>query len=1438
MAAFLLAGRSHVSPVVAATLVVTVANDRGDPLAGVDVAAVAFDPATQVPSALLTELGQTTTNGQVSFSVNNNTPYTIFATAPGYTPTAQTQLSDPENVSLQGEGTLTKQIILIPGMRQVGQLQTSVKLSTASGLIIASVELRKTRTPVASGVQRLTSQEGLLTLSNVPPAPAGAYRLTAFEVLSGRALSVVVPEEILVGRTLAVGTLDFSNSGAVAAPTQGSLNVGGMPAVEGVVKESLGGRPVVEAKVLIIDLNDSRKPPRVSVTDANGRYEVFDLPPSTYALLALANGYDGVLDNGGGNGYAINGDRLVRHFDGSSAHNAALAPARGTVAGVVRWGGQPLPGVEVVAVGDPRVWQGTDRYAGSVAARGEGRQRTAADGTFTLSGLAPGNYVIQVIASWLAQPYVWNWGSNQWLERAVGGVAAGDDQRLSVAKINDTTWANSLYNAAGTALPSSLTINLADSGSVSAPTGTGQVGQVTGTLQFPTVVTLSQDRPIMILARQVANVSGDQAAVGTAVIPAQGTVTGQTFPYSLNVQPGGLYVLEVQSAEYGMVRQPGVARRVDLTRASVVTNVDLALAPAGRVVGFIKLPDGSLFRPINGGTVNDRLCQVEAQGDTVASWAVAEVGETGHFELRGLLPGRYTLRTMGSGEFPWSNATLREVAVTAGQTAQIEISLAPGVPCRPTVPAAALRLWPGARGGFTVVAVPAGQAFSASKWRGLLLGFDAAAEFFQVDTTTWTVGYLAPGQYDFYVRYLEEYGQAEDGISSRYPFSVLLGAAKNVFIGAESQKTGSPPAVTVSIPAVPLIVSGVQGQVTGRSPFSAGDLKLYGQEIFTLLSRAPIIAVLGPSGELKALAQAVPPNQSSVLGAWQTAAASGDPVRIQTLMARFPLAYRVLGLPTGTYTGTLLSPSLPPVTTRLQVSGLTTWDISLDRDAPAGGRIEGRVTDAVSGRPLGEAWVALKKSRMVERTARSDAAGRYTFEGLPRGVYTLTVTKPGYALGGAKQSIPGVGGGVEGRSVVVETRLVPATGSFTGKVLLQALPFPLAVSGVRVVAYDDTQNGQDPTGFLPLYTAVTDAYGRYTLEGVQENHTYKIAALAPGRAVAPLTKMGSKDQISGVDLFLRAAAPPVTIRAQPQNSRLMISVTTLRPLKTAPLIETPTGTLSTIVAGENSWNALLAQFQVGQDISLRVTLDDGGASPYAVSGMVNSEELVRTQLSLVQEVVMGGTIEVNPDGNDFSGIEIQAGGLTEVAATAAERALRQPLGGALETRPQLRITKISRQQTPALRSLPRERVASDAVQIDLTNAQLNRPLTLTLNYDQGNVADPNPLTIGQYHAATKTWRLVPGVVTVDPFMGTASIELPSVTYAATSAEEQGTLRTAGMSLFTGKEFRPRPDSPATHNGLFAVFQGVPPTTIGYVGTAFNVYNFPNPFSLQSKTLSL
>src|SRR5205814_1214320 len=77
------------------------------------------------------------------------------------------------------------------------------------------------------------------------------------------------------------------------------------------------------------------------------------------------------------------------------------------------------------------------------------------------------------------------------------------------------------------------------------------------------------------------------------------------------------------------------------------------------------------------------------------------------------------------------------------------------------------------------------------------------------------------------------------------------------------------------------------------------------------------------------------------------------------------------------------------------------WGIVNARDAVLYPLIEGRVTDATTREPIGGAavrWVAAGAAEggAEAGTVQTDATGAYVIPNLPRGSYTITVTRQGY----------------------------------------------------------------------------------------------------------------------------------------------------------------------------------------------------------------------------------------------------------------------------------------------------------------------------------------------------------------------------------------------------------------------------------------------------------
>jgi len=141
--------------------------------------------------------------------------------------------------------------------------------------------------------------------------------------------------------------------------------------------------------------------------------------------------------------------------------------------------------------------------------------------------------------------------------------------------------------------------------------------------------------------------------------------------------------------------------------------------------------------------------------------------------------------------------------------------------------------------------------------------------------------------------------------------------------------------------------------------------------------------------------------------------------------------------------------------------------------------------------------------------------------------------------------------------------------------------------------------------------------------------------------------------------------------------------------------------------------------------------------------------------------------------------------------------------------------------------------------MDLSNASVNKPFTLTLKYSKEEGAGKN-LKIYQYNAATGAWEEVPGNYTVDPMLGVVSVDVASLANASggTGGVDTPLMRKRyGMSAVVNGRYAPADGTTTSQTGQFAVFTAKPATGVPYAG-AFDVYNLPNPFSLKNKTITL
>ena len=127
-------------------------------------------------------------------------------------------------------------------------------------------------------------------------------------------------------------------------------------------------------------------------------------------------------------------------------------------------------------------------------------------------------------------------------------------------------------------------------------------------------------------------------------------------------------------------------------------------------------------------------------------------------------------------------------------------------------------------------------------------------------------------------------------------------------------------------------------------------------------------------------------------------------------------------------------------------------------------------------------------------------------------------------------------------------------------------------------------------------------------------------------------------------------------------------------------------------------------------------------------------------------------------------------------------------------------------------------------------------IDLTLSYDQTN-ADLNDLAIFSYSSALGRWQSVPGLQTVDPVLGTISVK--GLKNLASVLSVKGGQSNGLMAVNNGNGYSPNVSVAAVDDvGAFAVLRPSQVSGGAFTGTTVRIFNFPNPFNLQTKTVAL
>ncbi len=340
-----------------------------------------------------------------------------------------------------------------------------------------------------------------------------------------------------------------------------ALGPGG--SISGVIEDG-SGTPIEYA---MVSATTDDHPGGTGFTDENGTYVISNLPPGSYTVQAYATGYvweyyDGVYEEPAAPNVAVADLADTPNIDFTLGTGGSIS---GTVTGS---GGTPIAGATVSALG---TFFGSDT--------------TAADGTYTVTTLAPGSYWVSVDANGYVMEYY------------------NDAYSIPMA-------------------PNVAVTDLTDTPDIDFALGVG--GSITG------------------FVRDEASTPVQDATVWAMGNSVDFTTTGADGAYSLPHLAPGSYKVSAEadgriSEYYANVYDPLAATGVTVTDLTATPNINFELGPGGSIAGFVRDGSGS---PIEGASVH---------AWQEHSWGDDQTAADGSYTITGLAPGSYLVQADANG---------------------------------------------------------------------------------------------------------------------------------------------------------------------------------------------------------------------------------------------------------------------------------------------------------------------------------------------------------------------------------------------------------------------------------------------------------------------------------------------------------------------------------------------------------------------------------------------------------------------------------------------------------------------------------------------------------------------------------------------------------------------------------------------------------------------
>lgn len=925
---------------------------------------------------------------------------------------------------------------------------------------------------IGNTLEAITSADaaGVYNFSGLPP---GAYQVVAFgDGFSQNTAGVIVNSN------------QTSTADLALAPTPGSIT--------GQVTDILTGAAIAGATVNLYDLFNN--PLRTVSADDNGRYQILDVAPGTYEVVAAAANFGAAAA-----GAIVNSNTVTQT-------NLALQPNPATVSGTVidSQTGQPLVGAAV------NVYDTSGDIITTVL--------SGQNGNYVILGLAPGSYNISVAANDFGVQIkgvnltsggseTLNFSLNP-LPGSIGGTVTDLDTGLPISgafvilSTNRGVFVDSLLtDKNGNYSFNNLAPGVYDV--ISQAEGFGQDLKSTAVnsgaesildFQLSTITGVITGRVFDVQTGSGISGAGVTVSlINSLGVPVATGVTDNNGNFSFpNIKPGS-YTVTAAALNFGAGSQAAI---VD---PGVVTAVNIGLSPDnGSVTGQItNILTGV---PIAGATVSI------IQNNVIFGTAVTN--DQGIYQVNGLAPGKYRVEVFADNFSQNSEG----VFIVSNVLSQVNLGLDPN---------------PGSIGG-TVTAGDTGLPLS-----GVLITLIDQISLLFASTLTDDQGrYLfqniAPGIYKL-VFTKENFSSNEAGA--------------NVISGRQA-------VVDLSLNANPGALTGVVADVVTGLPIPGANIKIFTEtgtliavlgtdsagryQITDLAPGSYNIVVAAPGfanfdqGAIISSGVTTVENIAlfsvfSTLTGTVTDAVSGLPIA-RALVTLFDESGTLVGRSLTDRNGNYLITNLAPGTFLTVISangfGRDNQNITLAADQdnvvnfslrPNPGSLVGTVVDTGGAPIVGATLQVYNNVGIFLTVALSDGQGRYSIPNLAPAVYRIVATAPGF------------GQKVEGAVVqtaqetVTDFVLTSGNGAIMGNV--QNRDTGAALAGVVIDLFDSFGRF--------LFSVLTDSAGFFLLDNLAPD-SYRIFAHTAGFSITGLEVNVTVGVTSEVTILLATLTGMIT----------------------------------------------------------------------------------------------------------------------------------------------------------------------------------------------------------------------------------------------------------------------------------------------------------------------